>query len=97
MAFVGPAHLRHRVLTLLEGVRVPVASALLTVWDPTQHTIIDVRSLRALETLGQLTQPCRYVDYLDICRRIARRLDIDLRTLDRALWRWDKAGRPPTW
>jgi hypothetical protein len=29
-----------------------------------------------------------------VCRRLANEFEVDLRTLDRALWRWSKDGYP---
>ena len=48
IAFTAPEALQHRVLTLLDGVRVPTATALLAIAFPGQHTILDVRSTEAL-------------------------------------------------
>lgn len=39
----------YRLLTVLQGVGVPVASALLTVAHPERYTIIDVRAVRSLK------------------------------------------------
>jgi hypothetical protein len=94
-AFLAPERLQHRVLTLLDGVRVPTATALLTVALPNRHTIIDVRSTEALGRLGAWDGTGGYRPYLEVCRRLASQLDVDLRTLDRALWRWSKEGYPP--
>lgn len=95
MAFAAPERFQHLVLTLLRGVQVRAASALLTVWDPTRHTVMDVRSLNALYDLGEIeSTAASYPEYLAACRSIIGRLDTDLRSLDRALWRWDKDGRP---
>jgi hypothetical protein len=93
-AFLAPEHLQHRVLTLLIGVRVPTATALLTVAFPDRHTIVDVRSTEALAKIGEWDGTGGYRPYLEVCRRLATELDVDLRTLDRALWRWSKDGYP---
>ena len=95
MAFAAPERFQHSVLTLLRGVQVRAASALLTVWDPTRHTVMDVRSLNALYDWGEIESTSMpYPEYLAVCRSIVDRLATDLRSLDRALWRWDKDGRP---
>lgn len=103
LAFNAPERLQHRILCLLCGVQVPMASAVLTVWAPERHTVLDVRSVAALKALGELRgvqsfegYP-RYVDYLKVCRSISERLRVGLRDLDRALWRWDKEGEPAAW
>lgn len=91
LAFVASERLGYRILDLLSGVNVPMASALLTVWAPDRFTVIDYRALetlRAHEELGD--EYPSYPDYLALCRGIAARVDCDLRTLDRALWTWSR-------
>ena len=106
LALAAPERLQHRVLGLLHGVRDPVASAALTIWAPDRHTVLDFRVTEALDRLNRLgalpeTLPQHeagslpdYVAYLECCRRIARRLNVGLRDLDRALWQWSKEGMP---
>jgi hypothetical protein len=94
MAFAAPEPLQHRALTLLHGVGVPTATALLAVAFPDQHTIIDVRSTGSLDRLGEWDGQGGYLRYLEACRGIASRLDVALRVLDRALWQWSKTGSP---
>lgn len=75
------------VLVGLNGVAVPVASAILTAIDPDKYTVID---FRALEALGNDSSD-RSVDfcgYLNHCRLLAKKHQVTLRELDRALWRW---------
>jgi hypothetical protein len=94
IAFTAPEPVQHRVLTLLKGVGVPTATALLAVVFPDRHTIIDVRSTESLDRLNEWDGRGGYLRYLDACRGIATRLEVDLRTLDRALWQWSKDGYP---
>jgi len=80
------------VLCGLNGVEVPVASAILTVINPERFTIID---FRALESLGITDRQAYYtidffIDYLRFCRGLASQCRVGLRTLDRALWQWSK-------
>jgi len=96
IALAAPERLQHRVLCLLNGIQVRAATALLTVWQPETHTVMDVRSLGALDALGELPSgdvAVAYPEYLQVCRGISRRLRVDLRSLDRALWRWDRDGQ----
>lgn len=76
-------------LVRLDGVGVPVASAVLTAINPERYTIID---FRALISLGSNKKPPYSIDfylaYLARCRELARELNISLRTLDHALWQW---------
>ncbi len=72
MGLAAPPRLKHRVLDLLAGVGPPMASALLTVWNQADFTIIDVRALETLRAHGALADGrTRYVTYLDRCRTIA--------------------------
>ncbi len=76
-------------LVRLDGVGVPVASAILTTINPEKYTIID---FRALISLGSNKKPPYSIDfylaYLARCRELAHELNISLRTLDHALWQW---------
>jgi hypothetical protein len=91
-AFTAPIPIQHRILTLLKGVEVPMASALLMVWRPELHTVIDVRAIASLVACGEIVDPAPkayppYMDYLLVCEAISQRCGRDLRTLDRALYR----------
>lgn len=46
-----PCWMRHHILCLLSGVRHPMASAILTVWNPETQSIFDVRVVEALREL----------------------------------------------
>jgi hypothetical protein len=76
------------VLCGLIGVRVPVASALLTAIYPESYTVIDKRALHALGVETNDISTELYLAYLDACRKLAGRYHVELRTFDRALWRW---------
>jgi len=94
IAFAASEQLQHRLLTVLSGVQVRTATALLTVAFPVRHTVLDVRSTEALNRLGEWNGVGGYPVYLAVCRALAKRLKVDLRTLDRALWQWSKVGHP---
>jgi len=108
LALAAPERLQHRILGLLHGVRNPVASALLAVWAPDRHTVIDFRAIEALDELhrmGAIRQEVPphssgglpdYTRYLACCRSVATQCRVGLRDLDRALWKWSKAGMPGT-
>lgn len=77
----------------LSGVRVPVASALLLFMEPQAYTVLDVNAWETLQDSGNLyadlsddPDPDEYLRYLGVCHALAAELDVDLRTLDRALW-----------
>lgn len=98
LAFAAPARLRHRVLLLLGGIGRPVASAVLTVWDPSAYTVLDFRAVGALFRLRELASPqvtdIEYGTYVELCLRLAESVRVSPRDLDRALWKWSKAGYP---
>jgi hypothetical protein len=101
-----PERMRHWVLRYLQGIGNPVASAILTVWQPKRHTILDYRALEALQELQRLqvlgsaapegsqgSLP-GYWTYLGLYRPVANRLGVSYRNLDRALWKWHKSAMP---
>ncbi|MFG2049915.1 hypothetical protein ACGFIW_21115 [Micromonospora sp. NPDC048935] len=90
MALAAPERLRHRILCLLDGVGVPIASALLMACEPSAFTVTDFRAIETLRAHGELSQQPNYMSYLQVCTDLAKRANTDLRTLDRALWQWSK-------
>ena len=98
-AFAAPdPRLAVHALTYLIGVRVRMASAILTVYAPEEYTGMDVRAWATLQTVGleklglspTMTpddEDCEtYAAYLTVCKRMAHNLRVSLRTLDRCLW-----------
>lgn len=86
------------MLTSLQGVGEPMASAILSVWDPSRYTVFDVRAVATLRAAGQLPASPKvgFGLYLVTCRALASKFapaDADispLRALDRALWKWSQ-------
>jgi hypothetical protein len=81
------------ILTVLPGAGAAGASAMLMARDPARYTVMDVRAIRSLTTLGLWSEQqgtrasCLFwPDYLVICRELASRADRPLRAVDRALW-----------
>ena len=80
------------LLTDLSGVQIKMASAFLLFMNPEKYTVIDSRAGAVLLREGHITSnpdnPSikEYINYLDVCRGLADDYDVDLRTLDRALW-----------
>ena len=85
-----------RSLIELAWVGIPVASTLLHFAFPRLYPIID---WRALESLGQKRRSTYsiifWLSYLDACRRIARENNVQLRTLDKALWQYSREASLP--
>ena len=97
-ALKAPERFQLDYLGLLHGVKVPVASALLTVWSPDRYTVVDRRAVEVLRAGGALpagTSLPSYWDYLEVCVALAGRLDVSLRQLDRALWKYSQRELSP--
>jgi hypothetical protein len=99
-AFTAPVPIQHRIVSLLSGVRRPMASALLMAWQPDQHTVIDVRAVKSLVKNGEIPDPAPedyppYMEYLAVCKAISKRFNRDLRKLDRALFEANGATDKP--
>ena len=82
---------RIEILTVLNGVGWPMASVILHFFHKDSYPILD---FRALESVGS-KQPRQYTfpfwwSYVEFCRALAHRNAVDMRTLDRALWRYSK-------
>ena len=75
----------------LEGVGVPTASTLLYAAFPDDYPILDVRALESLGVKPRSQYPIGFwLGYLTACRELARRCEVSIRTLDKALWRHSK-------
>ncbi|MGY1731240.1 hypothetical protein ACI798_06945 [Geodermatophilus sp. SYSU D01045] len=93
-ALTAPLRLRHRVLGLLHGVGTPMASALLSVALPEEHTVMDSRAVETLRAHGLLAPGWpTYPVHPGVCQDVARSTGATLRELDRALWNRSKAQR----
>jgi hypothetical protein len=98
---LGSGGERERMQALIElnGVGVPTASTLLHFAFPEDYPILDVR---ALESLGYVTTRSVYpidfwLAYLEACRELAKRHEVSIRTLDKALWQHSReASRSST-
>jgi hypothetical protein len=83
------------ILSLIPGLKAAGASAVLAAQSPDRYTVMDVRALASLETLGlwdRATQGAeatalRWPLYLATCRKLADEADRSLRDVDRALWK----------
>ena len=80
-------------LTSLNGIGVPVTSAILMFIDKDRFTVIDERAWNVLQETGDLRRELsedptieEYLIYLGACWTLANEYDVSLRTLDRALW-----------
>ena len=90
---LGPVGEEARIGALLEldGVGMPTASTLLYFAFPDDYPILDVRALESLGVKSRSTYPVSFwLTYLEVCRDLARRAGVSLRTLDKALWQHSK-------
>ena len=83
--------LKISLLRLLDGVEWPTASTILHFCDARPYPILDYR---AIWSLG-LARPPGYtmefwLAYLAFTRGLALRLDLSIRTVDKALWQYSK-------
>jgi hypothetical protein len=78
-----------KALTKLAGVKVKMASAILTAMFPTLYTVCD---FQASDALGQkdFSSLRYYIEYLEACRRLAAQYGVSLRDFDRANRQWSK-------
>jgi hypothetical protein len=80
---------RIEVLTNLDGVRWPTASVILHFFHTKPYPIIDFRALWSVS----LAVPAQYSfdfwwPYVNFCRNLSKRVNMDMRILDRALWQY---------
>jgi len=85
--------IRIEILNLLEGVSWPTASVLLHFYHKEKYPIIDFRALFSLNC--ENIKPDEYdfpfwKSYTNYTRSLSDDLNIDMRTLDRALWQYSK-------
>ena len=88
-----PASWKIRHLSTLHGVKVPTASSFLAFMDPERYTVMDYRAWSVLHSCGVLREPpaseyraADYAEYLRVCRDVSDDYEVELRTLDRALF-----------
>jgi hypothetical protein len=88
---------RIEVLTHLDGVGWPTASVILHFFHRKPYPIMDFRALWSVS----LPVPSQYSfdfwwPYVQYCRDLSKRLGMDMRTLDRALWQYSKEKQEGT-
>jgi hypothetical protein len=86
--------LRIQVLTLLFGVGFPTASVILHFCSGKQYPILDFRALWSLNIEKyKVDDFALWWSYTEHCRTLAKRNNISMRTLDRALWQYSKENQ----
>jgi hypothetical protein len=84
-------------LRKLNGVALRTASAILHWMRPERFPILDYRVIAALDEKAPKSYEdvTYYTLIADRVRELARKHSLDLRTIDRALWIWDKLRSKP--
>lgn len=90
--------LKIEILTLLNGVQIRMASAILFFCLPEQYTVMDYRawdSLKALDKInGEISDTFEcWQKYNEICQEIAKQNGVSLRELDKALWQYQGGAK----
>lgn len=87
---------RIKVLLLLDGVGWPTASTILHLFHKDPYPILDFRALWSIGLENYRYSSVFWQDYVRFCRDVASRNQVDLRTLDKALWQYSKENQPPS-
>ena len=85
---------RIEVLRLLDGVDWPTASAILHLFHKDPYPLLDFRAMWSIGLDNYIYSSSFWSDYTNFCREIASRNQMDMRTLDRALWQYSKEKQP---
>ena len=78
----------------LKGVRIPVASAILSVTDSDNYPIIDERCMQALKTLYKIEWKVitsnSWLNYLDFLRKLAKEHNKTAREIEKGLFAFNR-------
>lgn len=86
--------LRIEILTLLSGVSWPTASTILHFCHEDKYPILDFRALWSLRITSVPTYNFSFwMEYTEFCRKLSARTQLDMRTIDRALWQYSKENQ----
>ena len=81
------------VLTCLAGVGLPTASAILHFFHEEPYPIIDFRAIWSISVEKYNYTFSFWLEYISFCRELAKSNDVDMRTLDRALWEYSRKNQ----
>ena len=79
------------VLTQLQGIGQPIASAILHLYDKAPYPILDIHALWSVGLAWRrrsLYPRSLWLEYIELCRDLASRNNVSMRHLDRALWKF---------
>src|SRR3989344_7035791 len=82
------------MLTRLNGVGIPTASAILTIVFPNKYSVIDIRCIESLNFLGYKISKVmtikNWLEYIKIMRKLAEENNVTPRQMDMALFTMHK-------
>ena len=84
-------------LTILDGVVEATASVILHFFHKQDYPILDFRALWSVSLIDGDKYNYSYAlwsKYVEFCRELAKKEDVSMRTLDRALWQYSKCNQP---
>ncbi len=81
------------VLTCLDGVGLPTASAVLHFFHKEPYPILDYRAMWSIQVDKYNYSFSFWEEYVDYCRDLSKSNNIDMRTLDRALWQYSRENQ----
>jgi hypothetical protein len=92
------------LLTSLQGVSVPTASAILTLTNPERYGVIDIRVWQLLHALGSVKKNARgqgftfshWFQYLQILRHHGKRLKVPVRLVELTLFKFHQKHQAGT-
>ena len=82
-------------LTILDGVGASTASVILHFFHEQDYPIFDFRALWSVSLIEGDKYSYSYAlwsEYVEFCRELAKKEDVSMRTLDRALWQYSKSN-----
>lgn len=83
-----------QLLTELEGVGIPTASAILSVVNPEKYPIIDERCIQTFRKFGiidwKIITANRWIEYLNIIRKLAKNNNKTAREIEKALFAYNR-------
>ena len=83
-------------LTVLYGVGAATASVILHFFHKKDYPILDFRALWSVSLIDDDKYYYSYAlwsKYVEYCRELAKKEDVSMRTLDRALWQYSKSNQ----
>ena len=85
---------RIEVLTVLDGVGWPTASVILHLFHKQKYPLLDFRALWSINT--EVPNTYNFIfwwEYVQYTRLLSKKYDIDMRSIDRALWQFSKENQ----